>query len=113
VDRPVVLVVEDEPSLRLLCRINLELEGFDVCEAASLAEARVALGAQAPAVVLLDLTIGRENGSDLLGELTVPVVLVTGIAAVDPAVAARADACLRKPFAIDELVSTVRALAAR
>ena len=42
VDRPAVLVVDDEPSIRLLCRINLELEGFDVLEAGTLAEARAA-----------------------------------------------------------------------
>ena len=36
---PVVLVVDDAPSLRLLCRVNLELEGYRVLEAGTLAEA--------------------------------------------------------------------------
>ena len=35
-----VLVVDDERSLRLLCRVNLELDGHRVLEAATLAEAR-------------------------------------------------------------------------
>ena len=35
-----VLVVDDERSLRLLCRVNLELEGHVVHEAGTLAEAR-------------------------------------------------------------------------
>jgi DNA-binding response OmpR family regulator len=113
VDRPVVLVVEDEPSLRLLCRINLELDGFDVVEASTLAEARAAVAEREPAVVLLDLGLGRESGADLMPELTAPVVLLTGSADVDAGVEARAGARLRKPFAIDELVSTVKALAGR
>jgi DNA-binding NtrC family response regulator len=37
-----VLVVDDDASLRLLCRVNLELDGFDVREAATLDEARAA-----------------------------------------------------------------------
>jgi len=118
VDRPAVLVVEDEPSLRLLCRINLELEGFDVVEAATLAEARAAVEARRPSVVLLDLRIGRESGADLIGELRnrtppVPVALVTGSAALGPDVEGLADAYLRKPYTIDALLATVRDLAAR
>ena len=82
-----MLVVEDEPSLRLLCRINHELEGFDVFEAATLAEARAAVAARRPSVVLLDLKIGHESGADLIDELRaktppVPVALVTGSAAL-------------------------------
>ena len=113
-----MLVVDDEPSLRLLCRINLELEGFDVVEASTLAEARAAVEARRPSVVLLDLQIGRESGADLIDELRsrrppVPVALVTGSAALGPTVEALADAYLRKPFTIDDLLSTVKNLAAR
>ncbi|MGH2970553.1 MAG: response regulator [Gaiellaceae bacterium] len=117
-ERPAVLVVEDEPSLRLLCRINLELEGFDVVEAGTLAEARAAVESRVPNVVLLDLKIGRESGADLIGELRgrtppVPVALVTGSAALGPSVEGLADAYLRKPYTIDALLSTVKNLAAR
>jgi DNA-binding response OmpR family regulator len=113
VDRPVVLVVEDEQSLRLLCRINLELEGFDVVEAASLAEARAALEVCEPAVVLLDLGLGRDNGAELLPDLKAPVALLTGSATVEPEVASSAAARLPKPFSIADLISTVTSLAAR
>ena len=113
-----MLVVEDEPSLRLLCRINLELEGFDVFEASTLAEARAAVAARRPNVVLLDLKIGRESGADLIDELRmrtppVPVALVTGSAAVGSNAEGLADAYLRKPYTIDDLLSTVKDLAAR
>lgn len=117
VDRPAVLVVEDEASLRLLCRVNLELEGFDVIEAATLAEARAAVASRTPTVVLLDLRIGRESGADLIGELRnrtppVPVALVTGSAG-HAFVGDLADAYLRKPYSIDDLLATVRDLASR
>jgi DNA-binding response OmpR family regulator len=114
VERPSVLVVEDEPSIRLLCRINLELEGFDVLEAGSLADARAAIQGNELSVVLLDLRVGSERGTDLIDELRtrgVPIALVTGSAERESEAEGLADAYLRKPFAIDELLRTVRELA--
>jgi DNA-binding response OmpR family regulator len=112
-----VLVVEDEPSLRLLCRLNLELEGFSVLEAATLSEARSSLESSSVDVVLLDLHLGRELGQTLVEELAartprVPVALVTGTAELPSAEESGADAVLAKPFQIDRLVATVRSLAA-
>jgi DNA-binding response OmpR family regulator len=112
-----VLVVEDEPALRLLCRVNLELDGFAVLEAATLDEARSRLDNSPVDVVLLDLHLGRELGDTLLGELRgrtprVPVALVSGTAELPSAESAGADAVLSKPFRIEELLATVRALAA-
>ncbi|HEX3055858.1 MAG TPA: response regulator [Gaiellaceae bacterium] len=117
-DRQAVLVVDDEPSIRLLCRINLELEGFDVLEAGTLAEARAAVSSHDVSVVLLDLRIGRETGGDLVQELRdrrppVPVALVTGSADVTPTDHGLADAYLQKPFTIEALLTTVHRLAAR
>jgi DNA-binding NtrC family response regulator len=115
--RAVVLVVDDEPALRLLCRVNLELEGFAVLEAGTLAEARSQLETEPVALVLLDLHIGNERGETLLEELRqreprLPVVLVTGSGDVDRALPPfGADAVLGKPFTIEALVETVRLLA--
>ena len=39
------LVVDDDPALRMLCRVNLQIEGFAVREAATVAEADAALAA--------------------------------------------------------------------
>jgi DNA-binding response OmpR family regulator len=111
-------VVDDEPSIRLLCRVNLELEGFDVREAGTLAEARAAVEAEPPAVILLDMHVGNERGATLLTELAlrqprIPVALVTGSVEVEHGKRpSGADAVIVKPFTIEELTSTVRALAA-
>ena len=64
-----VLVVDDEPSLRLLCRVNLELDGFSVLEAGTVGEARQTLGSRPIEVVILDVHVGTGDGRQLLAEL--------------------------------------------
>ncbi len=52
-----VLVVDDEAAIRLLCRVNLEMEGFTVVEAATRQEVLPKARAEAPDAVLLDLML--------------------------------------------------------
>jgi DNA-binding response OmpR family regulator len=97
---PLILVAEDDPSLRLLCRVNLELEGFSVEEADTVDAAREAVAAARPALVVLDLLLGPDESGDLLDELradAIPVVLLSGVDDVDR-FGDRADAVMRKPF---------------
>jgi DNA-binding NtrC family response regulator len=115
---PVVLVVDDQPALRFLCRVNLELDGYRVVEAGTLGDARAALAAGEVAVVLLDLHVGTEQGETLLEELRareprIPVAVISGSTEVDGGERAlNADAVLPKPFTIEALTETVKALAA-
>jgi len=105
-----VLVVDDEPSIRLLCRVNLELEGFIVREASSLDQARAQLDENVR-VVLLDMRIGHERGDALLDELGsrgIPVIFISGSAEIEPEIARRAVASLGKPFSVDDLLDAVR-----
>ncbi len=105
--RTCVLVVDDDASIRLLCRVNLELRGYAVAEAGTLAEARAALAAEDVHAVLLDLALGADDGLELLRELEeIPVALMTGR---DEPGAARL--VLEKPFALEQLVATVELLA--
>jgi CheY-like chemotaxis protein len=112
-----ILVVDDDASIRLLCRVNLELDGHEVLEADSLANARAALAGDEVAVVLLDVHLYGERSDPLIVEChakrpPVPVVLVTGSADIAQERHRGADAVLPKPFELDELLSTVRDLAA-
>ena len=107
-----VLVVDDERGLRLLCRVNLELEGHRVREAATLAEARQELERQTPDVVLLDIHVGADDGLELLDEiealdLPTRVVLLSGTAQVGPELRARVSDVVGKPFELKRLASAV------
>jgi CheY-like chemotaxis protein len=110
----IVLVVDDEPAIRLLCKVNLELAGYEVIEAATLAEARSLLDERI-AVVLLDMHVGRERSESFLDEVKsaeIPVVVVSGSTDLER-LKGRADGVLGKPFAIDDLEAVVERLTAR
>ena len=109
-----VLVVDDERSLRLLCRINLELDGHRVVEAATLSEARTQLERETPDVILLDVHLGNDDGLELLDEveaLDVPtrVVLLSGTSEIGPELRARVAGVIGKPFDLKRLAAAVSA----
>lgn len=111
-----VLVVDDEPSIRLLCRINLELDGHEVIEAESVATARAVLAEGDIDVVVLDVHLRGERSDALVAECharrpRIPVLLVTGSVDISHPGLVEADAILPKPFELDALLSTVRNLA--
>ena len=111
--RKTVLVVDDEASLRLLCRVNLELEGHRVLEAATVPDARDTLGAGGIDVVILDVHVAGASGLDLLDDiealdLPVRVVMLSGTSEISPQVRARVDAVLGKPFDLEDLAAAVR-----
>ena len=109
-----MLVVDDDPSLRLLCRVNLELEGYAVVEAGTLGEAEQAIENGAVDVILLDLHLGNEQGIALMPKieergLGSSLALLTGSPGSRLPEGATV---IPKPFAIEDLTGTVRRLAA-
>jgi DNA-binding NtrC family response regulator len=111
-----VLVVDDEPSIRLLCRVNLELDGHEVLEADSLATVRETLEVGDVDVVVLDVHLRGERSDALVAECharrpPIPVLLVTGSADITEDGLSDADAILPKPFELDAFLTTVRGLA--
>ena len=107
-----VLVIDDEPSMRLLCRINLELEGHRVREAATLTDAWEQIERDLPDVILLDVHVGHEDGITLLDELEAlelpdRVVLLSGTSEVGPTLRSRVDGVLGKPFELGRLAAVV------
>ena len=113
---PTILIVDDDASLRLLCRVNLELEGYNVLEAPSVAAAEDALASGAVDLFLLDVHIGADDGLALMRSLRdrehdAPVVLFTGSAQLDSATVSEADGVVPKPFRLEQLIDVVRALA--
>ena len=109
-----VLVVEDDPALRLLCTVNLELDGHRVLEAPTLHEARDHLAREPVDVVLLDVHVGGEMGYDLIDPIRrqggMPIVLMSGTAEVTLRDRERVDAVLPKPFEPEDLAMLVARL---
>ena len=118
--RPLVLVVDDQRSLRSLIRVNLELEGFDVAEAVDGVECLEQARARRPDLITLDIVMPRMDGLAAAAELNadpllrdVPVIMVTTSGHPQDLLMARAagvDAYLTKPYDPEELVALVREL---
>jgi DNA-binding NtrC family response regulator len=113
-----VLVVEDDASLRMLCRINLDLEGYRVLEADTIERAAELLASEPVHVVLLDLHVGDRHGLELLPILRAErpeaaVCLLSGTSETEPPDAEGVEEFIRKPFELDVLTDTVRRLASR
>jgi len=115
-DRRDVLVVDDEPSMRLLARINLEFEGFRVREAASGEEAIAILETDEPAVVLLDIGMKGIDGWAVvdwleargrLVELSVIVVSAHASGHMIELARKKGLRYIKKPFRIDQLIEAV------
>ena len=106
-----VLVVEDDPALRLLCTVNLDLEGHRVLEAPTVDAARDHIEREAIDVVLLDVHVGAQSGYDLIDPIrdrgTTRIVLMSGTAEVTQADRERVDAVLSKPFEPEDLAMLV------
>jgi DNA-binding response OmpR family regulator len=88
-----ILIVDDEPNVRLMLRTALESSGYSVAEAVDGRAALDRLGADAFALVLLDLRMPRLDGMATLQELRdsrdpTPVVMLTAHGSVPDAVAA-------------------------
>ena len=114
-----VLIVDDEETVRRLFVRVLERAGFEASEASDGKLALEAIARCLPDVVLLDCTMPRLTGLEVVTALrsdprtaTLPVILVTGQGEVDDRVAglaAGADDFVTKPVHPDELVARVRA----
>jgi two-component system, NtrC family, response regulator AtoC len=109
------LIVDDDPDVVEWLQEVARMEGFTVARAHSLREARIELGRQRPDVLLTDLRLPDGEGIDLVRELEKPdateVIVVTGHATVDSAVAAlRAGASdyLVKPADLERVQAVLR-----
>jgi two-component system alkaline phosphatase synthesis response regulator PhoP len=117
-----VLVVDDEPDVLLLCRLNLEQRGHEVLEAPNGDAALELARSGRPDLVVLDLMLPGIDGYQVLqtlraGEETsgVPVLVLTAKSLQADRERSRqlgAAAFLTKPFLPDELCDMVDAVLA-
>ena len=109
------LIIDDDPDVVEWLQEVARMEGFSVARAQSLRDARIELGRQRPDVLLTDLALPDGEGIELLRELEKPeateVIVITGHATVDSAVAAlRAGASdyLIKPADLERVQAVLR-----
>jgi response regulator RpfG family c-di-GMP phosphodiesterase len=112
-----ILVVDDDPTLRLLLRVTLAADEFEIEEVASAEEAREVARFWRPAVVLLDVQLPGLDGLSFCRQLTAgrddapAVILLTGTRT--PAAEAQkagARAILHKPFSPLDLIALIDGL---
>jgi DNA-binding response OmpR family regulator len=115
-----ILVVDDEPDIRALVQLNLELDGHQVITAANGAEALELIADEVPDVMLLDLMMPEVDGWTVLetikatGDLDVnriPVLMLTANDAADARVRGGIEGAIRyltKPFSPASLRDEVK-----
>ena len=112
-----ILIVDDEMGIRELLSEILADEGHSVWLAENAAAARKLRAERRPDLVLLDIWMPDTDGITLLkewassGQLTMPVVMMSGHGTIDSAVEATrigASDFLEKPIALQKLLATVK-----
>ena len=119
-----ILIVEDEPAIREMVVMTLEMAGFDSLQATDVSEAHQQVVDHRPALILLDWMLpGDKSGIDfcrmlksdeLLAEI--PVIMLTAKSEEDSKVHgldAGADDYMTKPFSTRELISRIKAVLRR
>jgi len=111
-----VLVVDDEPDIRLLLQEILEDEGYAVAVAESASAAQTFIDEQTPDLVLLDIWMPDTDGISLLktwrqsGDLQFPVIMISGHGTVETAVEATRHGAvdfIEKPVSLAKLLLNV------
>jgi DNA-binding response OmpR family regulator len=112
-----VLVVEDDPSIAIGLRINLESEGYLVTLAEDGEAALEIARAVDPDLIVLDVMLPKRNGLEVLHDLraegrTMPIIILSAKAGEMDKVAGLelgAEDYVAKPFSLAELLARVRA----
>lgn len=113
-----IMVVEDEPSLRVLLQTRLTSAGYSVVSYETGHGALAALSKEQPDLVLLDVMLPGMDGFEICKHILqqhpdIPVVFLTARGEVDDRLAgfeAGARDYIVKPFSAQELLARVRAI---
>ena len=116
-----ILIVDDEPNVRLNYRITLELEGYEVDETGLSTEALKKVKVDKFDLVILDLRMPRMGGLDLLAamraqRIITPAIIITAFSDVPNAVRAiqlGASDFLQKPLRPEDLRRVVQEVLTR
>ena len=113
-----MLVVDDDPTVREVVRVNLEMEGYAVREAGNAEEGLAVIEDDAPDLILLDVMMPQVDGWEMLrrvqerhGPGSIPVVMFSGqleSTAGREAAERGAQAFVGKPFDLRALIEQTK-----
>ena len=116
-DNPLILVVEDDPSIRLGLRKSLGFDGYTVLEAADGEQGLELAFSERPDLIVLDLMLPKINGFEVCRTIrrhdkTTPILILSAkeqeidkLTGFDQG----ADDYITKPFSVRELVARIKA----
>ena len=114
-----ILVVDDEPDLIAVLRMGLQMEGFEVLEAADGAAGLERAQADKPDLIVLDLMLPKMDGYQVCRSLkfdsrykSLPIFILSARPGEQDrrlALEMGADDFIRKPYDLKELVGKIRA----
>lgn len=120
--KPHILIVDNDPVMRLLMREALSGSNYIIGEAESGYDALAAIDRRAPDIVLLDIRMPEMDGFEVCSEIRkkygykVPVIMVTGLDDVNDKVnglETGADDYITKPFEAKELQARIQSVLRR
>jgi DNA-binding response OmpR family regulator len=114
----IVLVVDDDPELRDLLSLTLRLDGHSVSTAVHGGDALAQLPVVRPSVILLDLMMPVMDGAEFCRRVredasfaSTPILCMSAKHSAKSEATALGIPCIVKPFELEEITRTVRALA--
>jgi len=112
---PVIVVIEDDPSIRRFLRTSLGAHGFNVFDAETGKQGLIEMGVRKPDLVILDLGLPDMDGVDVIKAIrewsSVPIIILSARSGEQQKIDALdvgADDYLTKPFGFGELLARIR-----
>ena len=112
---PVIIVIEDDPSIRRFLRTSLSTHGFNVFDADTGKQGIVEVGVRKPDLLILDLGLPDMDGVEVIKAIrawsAVPIIILSARSSEQQKIDALdvgADDYLTKPFGFGELMARIR-----